>query len=73
MGCGASTGHYSELAYEKFKHDAEDGKSFFGAAVCVVLEGVIIAHNWGPMKWLGNFRLEKNLWRSRIIQASFNQ
>jgi len=24
MGCGASTGHYSELAYEKFKHDAED-------------------------------------------------
>ena len=24
MGCGASTDKYSELAYEKFKHDAED-------------------------------------------------
>jgi len=40
MGCGASTGHYSELAYEKFKQDAEDERFFFGGARGVVLEGV---------------------------------
>lgn len=36
MGCGASTGKYAELAYEKFKHDAEDEDL---GVLGVVLEG----------------------------------
>ena len=57
MGCGASTGHYSELAYEKFKHDAED-EGFFWSCLELGLGGVIIATT-GVMKWLGNFRLSE--------------